>query len=57
MLPKEKGGVVGSDLKVHGVQNLRIVDSSMMPVITRGNPQTTVYAVAERAADIILRKV
>lgn len=56
MLPKEKGGVVGSDLKVHGVKNLRIVDSSIMPVITRGNPQTTVYAVAERAADIILGK-
>jgi choline dehydrogenase-like flavoprotein len=54
MLPKEKGGVVGHDLLVHGVKGLRIVDSSIMPVITRGNPQTTVYAVAERAADLIL---
>ncbi|PVH96735.1 GMC oxidoreductase [Periconia macrospinosa] len=57
MLPRDKGGVFGSDLKVHGVKNLRIVDSSIMPVITRGNPQTTVYAVAERAADIILGNV
>lgn len=55
MLPREKGGVIGADLKVHGVKGLRIVDSSIMPVITRGNPQTTVYAVAERAAEIILQ--
>jgi choline dehydrogenase-like flavoprotein len=55
MLPRNKGGVVGADLKVHGVKKgLRIVDSSIMPVITRGFPQMTVYAVAERAADIIL---
>jgi choline dehydrogenase-like flavoprotein len=57
MLPREKGGVVDSDLKVYGVKGLRVVDSSIMPVITRGNPQTTVYAVAERAADIILGKL
>ncbi|KAJ2994195.1 hypothetical protein NUW58_g1621 [Xylaria curta] len=53
MLPLDKGGVVDSDLKVYGVCNLRVVDSSVLPIATRGNPQTTVYAVAERAADII----
>ncbi|KAI1360901.1 glucose-methanol-choline oxidoreductase-like protein [Xylaria arbuscula] len=53
MLPLEKGGVVNPELKVYGVENLRVVDSSILPIVTRGNPQTTVYAVAERAADII----
>lgn len=53
MLPRNKGGVVDSELCVHGVQGLRIVDASIMPIATRGNPQSTVYAVAERAASLI----
>ena len=53
MLPKEKGGVVSEKLLVHGAKNLRVVDSSIFPIITRGNPVSTVYAVAEKAADLI----
>lgn len=53
MLPKEKGGVVDSKLVVHGTQNLRIVDASIFPLIPRGNILSSVYAVAEKAADII----
>ena len=53
MLPKEEGGVVSDKLIVYGTKNLRIVDASIMPIITRANTQTTVYAVAERAADLI----
>lgn len=53
MMAKEHGGVVNERLLVHGTSNLRIVDSSIMPMIPRGNIQSTVYAVAERAADII----
>ncbi|KAK7728761.1 hypothetical protein SLS53_009366 [Cytospora paraplurivora] len=53
LLPKERGGVVDPNLVVYGVEGLRIVDSSVIPIATRGNPQTTVYAVAERAADLI----
>lgn len=53
MMPKEIGGVVNERLVVHGTRNLRVVDASIMPIIPRGNPQSTVYAVAERAADII----
>lgn len=53
MLPEERGGVVSPDLLVYGVEGLRIVDSSVIPLATRGNCQTTVYAVAERAADVI----
>ncbi|KAL3446144.1 hypothetical protein BJX65DRAFT_309372 [Aspergillus insuetus] len=57
MLPRESGGVVGQDLKVYGTVNLRIVDASIFPLIPSGNPISTVYAVAERAADIVLGKV
>jgi choline dehydrogenase-like flavoprotein len=53
MLPKELGGVVNERLLVYGVPNLRIVDASIFPMIPRGNIQASVYAVAERAADII----
>ncbi|KAG9945033.1 alcohol oxidase, partial [Aureobasidium melanogenum] len=47
------GTVVDSRLNVIGVRNLRVVDASIMPIIPRGNIIATVYAVAERAADII----
>ncbi|KAI4859652.1 glucose-methanol-choline oxidoreductase-like protein [Hypoxylon rubiginosum] len=53
MLPRDRGGVVSPELFVYGVEGLRIVDSSVIPLATRGNCQTTVYAVAERAADLI----
>lgn len=53
MLPREKGGVVSDKLVVYGTRNLRIVDASIFPLSTRGNCQTTVYAVAEKAADIV----
>ena len=53
MRPRNKGGVVNERLIVHGTTNLRVVDASIMPLICRGNTQSTVYAVAERAADLI----
>ncbi|TGO19731.1 hypothetical protein BPAE_0335g00020 [Botrytis paeoniae] len=53
MLPQENGGVVGTDLKVYGAKNLRVVDASILPVIPHSNIQSVVYAVAERAAAII----
>lgn len=53
MLPREKGGVVDGRLRVYGVRGLRVVDASVFPLATRGNPISSVYAVAERAVDII----
>ena len=50
---KGKWLVVDERLRVYGTTNLRIVDSSVMPLISRGNIQTTAYAVAEKAVDII----
>jgi len=54
MAPEEKGGVVGTDLRVYGVGRLRIVDAGIIPLIVGGPLQATVYAVAEKAADLIL---
>lgn len=53
MMPKEIGGVVDNRLKVYGTRNLRVVDASIFPMETLGNIQATVYAVAEKAADLI----
>ncbi|KAM7220113.1 hypothetical protein V8F06_004441 [Rhypophila decipiens] len=53
MLPRENDGVVDSRLRVYGVKGLRVVDASVFPVEPSGNIQSVVYAVAERAADLI----
>ncbi|KAJ5542443.1 hypothetical protein N7535_004863 [Penicillium sp. DV-2018c] len=53
MMLREDGGVVDSQLKVYGSANVRVVDASIFPLEPRGNIQATVFAVAEKAADII----
>lgn len=53
MMPEKLGGVVGSDLLVHGIAGLSIVDASIMPMIPATHLSATVYAVAEKAADLI----
>jgi choline dehydrogenase-like flavoprotein len=53
--PKSRGGVVGPELKVHGVDALRVVDASIMPLIPGTHTSSTVYAVAELAADLIIK--
>jgi len=46
-------GVVDSELRVQGLQALRVVDASVLPSLPRGHTHGTVQAVAERAADLI----
>ncbi|OBT95453.1 hypothetical protein VE01_05149 [Pseudogymnoascus verrucosus] len=53
MLPPKDGGVVDSKLRVYGTSNVRVVDASLFPLEPRGTIQATVFAVAEKAADII----
>ncbi len=45
--------VVDQYCRVHGMQNLRVVDASVMPDIVRANTNATIIMVAERAADFI----
>lgn len=53
MMPEASGGCVGSDLAVYGVKGLSIVDASILPLIPATHLQSTMYAVAEKAADLI----
>lgn len=53
MLPRKDGGVVDPELKVYGTQNLRVVDASIIPILVSAHPQTGIYGIAERAAEII----
>lgn len=56
MMKKEYGGVVDSTLSVYGVQGLRVVDASIMPLIPATHTSSTVYAVAEKVSPIVLNE-
>ena len=51
------GSVVDSELRVYGVEGLRVVDASVMPTITRSNTHAPTMMIAEKASDLILGRV
>ena len=53
MMPRNLGGVVDEELQVYGVKGLSVVDASVFPDLPGAYTQQTVYAVAEKAADLI----
>jgi choline dehydrogenase-like flavoprotein len=52
--PRDKGGVLSSDFRVHGTSGLRVVDASVFPRIPGVFIVSAVYMIGEKAADAIL---
>ncbi|KAM0328803.1 hypothetical protein ACHAQA_005217 [Verticillium albo-atrum] len=48
--PREHGGVVDENLRVHGTKNLRVIDGSIMPTIVGATTSMAVYAIAEKVS-------
>ena len=49
--------VVNDKLSVHGIENLRVIDASIMPNITSGNTNAPTIMIAEKGAEFILKNL
>ena len=50
---KDNEAVVDPQLRVRGIDNLRVIDASILPTVISGNTNLPIMAMAEKAADII----
>ena len=50
-----KKDVVDSQLKIHGLSGIRVIDASIMPTIPSGNTQASCYLIGEKGADLIIQ--
>lgn len=57
MAPREDKGVVDADLSVYGVQGLKVMDLSIVPVNVGANTNNTAFVIGEKGADIIIREL
>lgn len=49
----DPNAVVDSELRIHGIPNIRVADASIFPTVPNSNPIAGIMMVAEKAADII----
>ena len=49
----DPSAVVDDNLRVHGMENLRVIDASVMPVMLSANLNASVIMIAEKASDMI----
>ncbi|KAK8022749.1 hypothetical protein PG993_013516 [Apiospora rasikravindrae] len=54
MMSRDLGGVVDPELRVYGTKNVRVVDASVIPLQISGHLTATLYALADRALEIIM---
>ncbi|EPQ29695.1 uncharacterized protein PFL1_02915 [Pseudozyma flocculosa PF-1] len=56
MLPRSAGGVVGTDLKVYGTRNLRVIDAAVPPISLSAHLMAATYGLAEIGAELVLKE-
>jgi choline dehydrogenase len=52
----DKSTVVSDELKVHGLQNLRVIDASIMPSMPSANTYSSTMVIAEKGSDLLRGK-